>query len=436
MRHQSRAVRRPEIQRSSSWWPVVVSTVLTLTLLGLSYWLKVRCFGPTFDANGSTAGEIFLRGSRNLCYTDIQTLWGARGLYEHIFPYLHGGLGTDGSIPPGFMEYPVLAGVAIYFLALPAATDLGFFNLSAAVLSVTAVATSILLARFTGWRALWFAMAPALVLYAFLNWDLLVVLATVGALVCVWLASRGSQGWLVPGAALLAIGGALKFYPLMFALPIVLWLGFSGLPSARAARDRWRLAALFAFLTLAVFAVINLPFVILDFQGWFAAYKFQWTRPIDFTTNSIWFWGFGKLDPDDVAKQNALATASTVSTVWRSMRGGVYPWLQVCAGELCVYLLLNKVHSPQYMLWLLPFFVLLRIPWTLIIAYFIADAATGLGAMLMFSQRLNPATSPATQLLLAGVWGRAGLLVLLVPIFVASKPAWASSVRRKLMQEA
>ena len=57
----------------------------------------------------------------------------------------------------------------------------------------------------------------------------------------------------------------------------------------------------------------------------------------------------------------------------------VYPWLPVCAAMLAAYLLFNKVHSPQFVLWLLPFFVLLRIRAGWILAYFVADAAIGIG---------------------------------------------------------
>ncbi len=48
---------------------------------------------------------------------------------------------------------------------------------------------------------------------------------------------------------------------------------------------------------------------------------------------------------------------------WRRYgREGVYPWIGVSASMLCAFVLLHKVHSPQYTLWLLPFLVLLRIP--------------------------------------------------------------------------
>ena len=46
---------------------------------------------------------------------------------------------------------------------------------------------------------------------------------------------------------------------------------------------------------------------------------------------------------------------------------------------LCGFLLLHKVHSPQYTLWLVPFFVLLRVPWGWVVAYLVADLAMDVG---------------------------------------------------------
>ena len=40
---------------------------------------------------------------------------------------------------------------------------------------------------------------------------------------------------------------------------------------------------------------------------------------------------------------------------------------------LAGFMLFHKVHSPQYTLWILPFFVLLQIRWPVIVAYLIAD---------------------------------------------------------------
>jgi hypothetical protein len=103
-----------------------------------------------------------------------------------------------------------------------------------------------------------------------------------------------------------------------------------------------------------------------------------------------------------------------------------YPWLPVCAAMVCGYLLFNKVHSPQFVLWLLPFFVLLRIRPGWILAYFAADAAIGIGFFRWQYLIVSGAPSGtydalSPQFVLIGVWGRAALLVALFVVFLRSR---------------
>ena len=90
---------------------------------------------------------------------------------------------------------------------------------------------------------------------------------------------------------------------------------------------------------------------------------------------------------------------------------------------LCGFLLLHKVHSPQYTLWLLPFFVLLRVRWGWIVAYLVADLAMYVGIFRLF-YLLNAGADAGifagltAQAVTVGVWGRAALLVGLFVVFL------------------
>ena len=441
---------------------VLVTTLLCALTLGLGYANKVRCVGPEFDSLGRSEPDYTVRVARDVCYSDIQQLWIGRDIDRHVFPYLSGGYNpATEQLYGGAVEYPVLTGMAIYLAAAPSSDDGQFLLWSAVLLAVAGLLSAALLAWLAGLRSWWFALAPPLVLYAFHNWDLFAVGATV---VACWallrgirtsaaepLAARadaglsgriGRRGPLLVAALALGVGATFKLYPMMFALPVALWLGTGGWrPGAGSdppVRARWLTAAAFGAGTAGVFLLINLPFMLLGWTGWWASFQFQWSRPIDLTTNTIWFWGARPYsDSANLAVQHDLAMAATISTFsalllacalgfLRLRRDKGYPWLQVCAAMVCGYLLFNKVHSPQFALWLLPFFVLLRIRAGWILAYFVADAAIGIGFFRW--QYLIGSGMPSgsydalsPQLVLIGVWGRAALLIALAVVFLRAR---------------
>jgi len=422
---------------------VIVTTLLCGRTLALGYANKARCIGPDYDAQGRSTPNYGVRITRDVCYSDIQFLWLGRDIDEHVFPYVHGGYDEGrNELYGGAVEYPVLTGLAIWLAALPSDTDGEFLTVSALLLSIAGLLSAAMLAWLAGLRSWWFALAPPLVLYAFHNWDLFAVGATVAACWVLLRAARGTGGLaaarpVIGAAVLLGVGAGFKLYPAMFALPVACWLGAGGWrPGRPDVRPAWRWLVGGGFLggALGVFALINLPFMVAGWRGWWASFQFQWSRPIDMTTNTIWFWLFRPYsNSGNEVVQGRLALAATVATLlglllavgvgWlRFRRDRVYPWLPVCAAMLAAYLLANKVHSPQFVLWLLPFFVLLRIRAGWILAYFVADAAIGIG-FFRWQYLINSGLPDTTwdalspQAVLIGVWGRVALLIALFVVF-------------------
>jgi uncharacterized membrane protein len=294
-------------------------------------------------------------------------------------------------------------------------------------------------------------------MYAFLSWDLLPVACTTVGIAVLGAAPRHRtrRRRAVLAAVAFAIGGAAKFYPLMFIAPVIAWLlqpGRLATHDATAAASPYRRDVRGAFMAaaaaLGTWTIVNAPFALGGFRGWWASFQFQWSRPVDLTTNSIWFWaGRPATDSGNAVAQHLLAIASTAATATgmlaalaagamiASRRRCEYPWLQVGAAMLCAYLLLNKVHSPQYTLWLLPFFVLLRIRAGWIIAYYLADLAMGIGFfrwqyLIVTHQPSGIFDSWPAQAVMIGVWGRAALLAGLAIAFLHSAPA-AQQVRNE-----
>jgi hypothetical protein len=314
--------------------------LLTGVTLLLGYENKARCAGPEFDQTGRSAPDYGVRIERDVCYSDIQHLWIGRDIDRHVFPYVSGSITPEGQLLGGSVEYPVLTGLLIWGGALFADTDAGFLLGSALLMAPFGLVTGWLLGRLARWRALLWALGPPLVLYAFHNWDLPVVACAVAAVFAVhgWRTDRTlAQRGTVAGV-LLGLGFAFKLYPGAFVLPLALYV----LVASQPGRLDWRAAVRGPLAAAATVVLVNVPFMVAGYEGWRASFTFQQLRKVDFTTNSIWFWGFRpESDPDNVDFQStmdwlspALRWAGGGTAARASTRGSGCP-LRCCAASCC-----------------------------------------------------------------------------------------------------
>lgn len=429
---------------------------LTVFLCGVTLLLgfanKDRCTGPQFDSLGRSEPDVTKRARMDACYSDIQYLWVGRDIDKHVFPYVHGGINAKGELTGGTVEYPVLTGVVIWLGALFADTDAGFLLGSAILMAPFGLLTAWMLGKLTRWRALLWAIGPPLVLYAFHNWELPVVLCAVAA-VYVMHRGWGRAGVNRPlmrratfAAVLLGLGFTFKLYPAIFVLPLMLYVLTGGkdgreLPErvlAQGKRHDVRGMFQVAWVALLTAVLVNVPFALAGFDGWKASFTFQGLRQADITTNSFWYWGFRpESDPKNAEFQDLVTVLSPVLVLasfglalvlgwWRYRKDGTYPWIAVSAAMLCGFLLLHKVHSPQYTLWLVPMLALLRVHLGWVIAYYIADFAMGVGIFQWYhSLDVGKGSSIydgfTAQAVMIGVWGRAALLVGLFFAFLTAR---------------
>ncbi|GAA2335244.1 hypothetical protein GCM10009854_08860 [Saccharopolyspora halophila] len=415
----------------------MVLCLLAAGTLLLGYLNKARCTGPSFDEWGRSGPNYQERSYADVCYSDIQNLWIGRDIDRHVFPYVHGGIDSDGSLYGGVVEYPVLTGLLIWLGAFFVHTDAGFLLASALLMAPFGLAVAWWLGRLSRWRALLWALGPPLVFYAFHNWDLPVVACAVAAVYVMHrndpppdrAALRRRATW---AGVLLGLGFAVKIYPAIFVLPLALYVLTSG-----SGRD-WRGAARVVGAAAGTAVLVNVPFMIAGFEGWLASFEFQSRRQVDLSTNSIWFWGFRQWAGSD-SFQDAMGIISPALVLlsfaiacwagwWLRSRTGTFPWVQVSAAMLCGFLLLHKVHSPQYTLWLLPFFALVHVRWGWIVAYLLADAAMYVGVFRWLHLITSGESSGiydgfTAQALMIGVWGRAALLVGLFIAFLSARSA-------------
>ena len=357
--------------RHRSWTPVRVLLALAAVVMALGMVQKSECYGQTWT-NGNTRYT-------HMCYSDLPYLYTGRGFAELAWPY-----SDDPTTRSRYdvMEYPVgisywawgtayvthwLAGSPDLAprAALPTANLWGEHGVLHeirlyVVVNTLGFAAVALLAcwliasvnRRRPWDAAAFALSPALLLTGMINWDMIAVGFVAGAL---WAWSRGRPALT---GVLIGLGTATKLYPLFLlgGLVVICWR-----------RRRWGDLVTAVGSAVIAWVLANLPALITGAAQWKVFWSFNSSRGADL--GSLWL----------VLQQASGHTFSAHTiNVWSWLLFGAW-----CLGVLVLgllaprtprlaqlgflivagFLLVNKVYSPQYVLWLLPLAVLARPRW-------------------------------------------------------------------------
>ncbi len=340
----------------SGWWGPTRVAVLAATLVYLvGFASKGYCL-----THGWGAPQRYMY----LCYSDVPILYRARGIADGAFPYL-----LDPGAGQQVLEYPVLTGVLMYLLGLVTrelgGEDRAYFAVTAVAMGAMFLWTVVSTARTVprrAWDGMAVALAPAVALAAFVNWDLLAVALTAAALAA-WSRERPALAGLLLGLAVSA-----KFYPLVV-------LGAIGLYCIR--RSQWRALAVVLGATAGSWAVVNAPVMIMNFDGWARFYRFSGERGMDF--GSPWY-AMTLLDiPQPPGADNELAGAAFVVAILGVVVLGLMAPTPPRLASLALlsvgaFVLTNKVYSPQFVLWVLPLAVLARPRWRDLLIWQAAEA--------------------------------------------------------------
>ncbi|MEP7032469.1 MAG: glycosyltransferase 87 family protein [Actinomycetota bacterium] len=360
---------------------VLVATLVTL-FLGFAH--TSLCVRTDFDQ----------RVQRDSCYTDIVPLYRAEGLADRKMPYLE-----------ARNEYPVVTAMFMWLASLPARGEGEFFLINAVGLALLGLAAAWLLFRMAGWRAPLFALAPSLALYAFLNWDLLAVALTTAGLAAYFRRRDGTAG------SLLGLAVAAKVYPVLVLVPLCLDRVRTG--------DR-RGAARLALAAVVTWLVVDVPFAVLAPDRWSFFFRFSSARAP--TPGTLWYvtcalvGHTGCLSIGLINVVSLIAFLVGVLVVARAtFRRPVPPPAWTLAFPMVVlFLLTSKVYSPQYALWLLPFFVLVMPDFRLFALFEIADAAVFLTEFSWIGHQYRGTSISAWPLAIAVTLRAAVLLAILV----------------------
>ncbi len=335
---------------ASRWAPYAVAGVL---LLGDFLWLS----RGLAHANASYQTWGLDRG----LYSDI--IWLSAEHYLrgvqiiHPVPYLHDRI-----------EYPVLLGFTLWLPTWLPAGPASWFA-AAGVMTTAATFGSLALIRRHDPRAVWWiAVSPALLLDGAINWDLIGILFLVGGVV--WF----GEGRLRLSGASTAVGTFFKLFPVVVA-PVALaalgsrwWRSLApagasrpthngsppdaALAAARSALVRWLVP--FA----AVSAAVMVPFLIAAPSNTLWFFRFNSLRP---QKDSIWELGQNTVGLG-VFSNHAVNVATLVIVVAAMAYAARMVWRipepdqarAVALGSallIIVWMAVNKVWNPQYVLW-------------------------------------------------------------------------------------
>lgn len=335
----------------------VVSLAVVLACVGGTMLLGSALKGPCL-----TGGWGDVRQYRLLCYSDIVPLLGTEQLQGNRIPYLDRCAPTQNQCD----EYPALTMAFMRVAGWISGSDSGrFFVANSLLLLGCALVAAACLFIMVGSRALYLALSPTLLIYGTMNWDLFAMaLATVGMLAFFRRRDGAAGAWI-------GLGAAAKLYPALLVIPLI------ADRLRRASPDR---AIILAWSSAGTWLAVNLPLILLAPAAWFTFFRFNADRAADW--DSLWYIACRHAEPlclpvRTVNAASLVLFVATFALVWwlRARREPGFSRWTLGFPMLVLFLLTNKVYSPQYGLWLLPWFALALPGLRRFVVFQIADVA-------------------------------------------------------------
>ena len=290
-----------------------------------------------------TVGILALLQNRYGQFSDIRGFYGMH-FYDgqNLWPFSEKILAGDTKVQHP-VEYPALTGLVMWllsFLVSPSETAVfDYYRITAAFQIVLLAISAYLIFKLAGKKyGFYFILAPAVLYSLNRNWDIWAIAAM---LLAIYLFEKKRFQL---SAILLAVSIATKFFPIVLMLPIMIVF---------LRNKEFKLFVRYALTTAVAWAVINLPFVLINYEGWAYFYKFSAERGLgsasffeitniilpSITFSSIHFYVLNIL---------ALVVVTTYFVKLKSVPTLTATSFFVMFG----FILFNKQYSMQYVIWL------------------------------------------------------------------------------------
>lgn len=370
-------------RRSAVTW-VLIALTLAGVLLSLLHMGHCR-------AEGWGGVAVYHHG----CYSDVAALYSGRELDSTPWAPFRGDM---------WFEYPVLTGLLASLAAVVTQAIAGLFptgptpeqtpllnywgeresllywDVSFVMTAAAWVVLVLAVMKAAGrrpWDAAIVAIAPPIVLTAGINWDMWPAAALALAILA------HLRGRHLTAGVLIGVGTAFKIYPLfmlgaVFVLAVRTVLGRDtgrahGPGQGHTARAEVGLPEFLRTLLGAVGAwlVVNVPAMLISFQAWGQFYEFSDERGAG--NSSLWHvwsilagdWGWAVPDAQFISTWSFLLFLfACVGVLALGLAAPRRPrMVQLLLLIVAAFILVNKVYSPQFVIWLLPLLALAAPRW-------------------------------------------------------------------------
>ena len=273
------------------------------------------------------------------CYSDLPSLFGDRELDKQKWAYS----GKEKAV-----EYPVITGVVMYATSLITPSNsnraTNYFLINAFLIALLFIFLVLLVAHMKPEYWYLLPVAPAMIASLYINWDLWAIASMLVAIYCF---DKEKYKW---SALALGISISTKFMPIFLLLPIflILWR-----------RNRIREIARYLGIVIASWLAINLPVALTTPQGWWRFYELNLSRGADWGSPWLAFsiLGLKLANLNYLTILALLAGLTLISLIFFEF--SITPTLaQMSFILLAIVMIVSKVYSPQYVLWLTPLAIL------------------------------------------------------------------------------
>ncbi len=393
------------VGRQRFWTPLRVIMLFAVIFLAFGFFSKAACLETSHPTDGTQPGLVWDgRQYYKACYADPLPLYSVEGLSAGAFPYKYSWVTDSGEIR--YMEYPVLSGLFQYVTAQGAQAwqavmpggpieVVKYFVLGVVLLAfmwMIAVWATYLSAGRRPWDTLLMAASPLVIFQAFTNYDLMAV-AFASVALLLWARSRP-----VWAGVVLGLGVAAKLYPLFL---------FGALLVVAIRRRRFVELSRAAAAAVVAWLVVNLPIMIPFPQGWREFFRLNSDRPANPESIYAVIQGLTDWAGFDAGRAagEAPATLNAVSLVLFALGCVVVLAIGLTAATtpriaqlafliVAIFLLTNKVWSPQYSLWLVPLAVLAVPRVKVLLPWMAFDALLWVAHMSYFHGAANRGIDP------------------------------------------